>query len=860
MLNLDRIKRRFREAFGSSLNDTPDEEVLSGELPPTLSRMRECMSHYRFSDLLNHESFDPETGLFFNEASYGFSFECPPLVGASEETTRVLLGLFKQSLPTNATIQVMLYASPQVLPLMKQWALMRKPDEEHTQEAIDRLGHTPRSTNVYRRMARRRLDYLFKGRWGSLFPGQEYRVRDFRLFITVSFPGHDPSQMDIRHAISARDGVEGTLKTAGVAARQLKPRDLITLLHEILNPDMESHVRELRHYDDGALIKDQVIDRDTTYRIGAQGMTVNDVSVRSYTVQGYPQEMLLPYMGELIGDEFQDTMQVPAPFILCSNIRIPDREALRSKVQMKTARAVQSADSQMARIMPDLGAKAEEWKYISDAVEKGVDLVEVSHSVVMFTDPKNANANENKLLSMWRSKGWNLTRDSFLQVQGLLSSLPFGYDKQMAADFNALRRTRKMTEWNAVNTFPVMGEWKGTGTPRMMLMGRRGQPLMFDVFDVAQAGNMNASIVASSGSGKSFFLNEIATAYVGSGGRVWIIDVGRSYERTCELLGGQFIEFSEKAQVNINPFTFIEELDKDRMRLLKDIVSQAISSQRDLTDLEGSWVEQSINAAWEAKGRKATMTDIAHHLLTGIKDARAHDLGDMLYPYTKHGMYADYFEGDANLDFKSNFVVLELEELKSRKDLQAVVLLIIMLQIQEAMYLDSNDSAKRQQPKVCIIDEAWDLMSGGKAADFIETGYRRARKYGGSFMTATQGVNDYFKNAASQAAWENADWMFLLRQKEESIDDLKASGRFKVEGYTERLLRSIKTQQGQYSEIFVKSPMGSAIGRLIADPFTEFMYSTKAEDVAAINRYRDQGVDLADAIEIVVDQKRGKQQ
>ena len=47
----------------------------------------------------------------------------------------------------------------------------------------------------------------------------------------------------------------------------------------------------------------------------------------------------------------------------------------------------------------------------------------------------------------------------------------------------------------------------------------------------------------------------------------------------------------------------------------------------------------------------------------------------MLYPYTKHGMYGKFFEGPCTLNINNNFIVLELEELKQKKDLQKIVLI-----------------------------------------------------------------------------------------------------------------------------------------------------------------------------------------
>ncbi len=212
-------------------------------------------------------------------------------------------------------------------------------------------------------------------------------------------------------------------------------------------------------------------------------------------------------------------------------------------------------------------------------------------------------------------------------------------------------------------------------------------------------------------------------------------------------------------------------------------------------------------------------------------------------------MYASYFEGEANIQFHKNFVVLELEELKSKKDLQAVVMQLMMYRITQEMYLD------RSKRKLVIIDEAWDLMGGGSSASFIEAGYRRARKYGGAFGTITQSVEDYYKNDATKAAIQNADWLFLLRQKPESIDRLGKEGKLHVDEWMKRQLSSVTTEHGNFSEIFVHGPMGSGVGRLILDPFSMLHYPTRAEDFQAIKSLPAQGMSVIDAIETLL-QKR----
>ncbi|EKE09413.1 MAG: hypothetical protein ACD_16C00185G0001 [uncultured bacterium] len=64
----------------------------------------------------------------------------------------------------------------------------------------------------------------------------------------------------------------------------------------------------------------------------------------------------------------------------------------------------------------------------------------------------------------------------------------------------------------------------------------------------------------------------------------------------------------------------------------------------------------------------------------------------------------------------------------------------------------------------------------------------------------------------------------------------------------ERTLRSLRTEQGQYAEIMIKGPKGFAVGRLLLDPFSKVLYSTKADEFAAVQTLVDQGFSLKEAI------------
>lgn len=835
--SLNGIKQYLGQALGLSSN--------APYAPVPVRMLRQLNEHARIFSLLPYLSYSEEEGLFQTDDGIGFCLEVVPQTGANDDMSRVLTGLFA-SCPVGAGVQIQLYAGNNITELMHSYRAQRIDDE---------AGEDP---NIFHDLARRRSEFYINGSKQPIFPQMSYLLRDFRIALSVSLPGSLYERDKVDNAIMLRDGMLATLKSANFTARVWAAEDLIQWTSRIINLHRYQDYESARWtpYDPGKEIRHQIVDYDALLRVEKQGLLFGDaadydqVEARFYSVRSYPPKFALWSMRNLLGDYFQAALQYTCPFVITLGVHILDFEKTKAMAQMKSARATTNASSPMAHFLPELQEKKADWDIVMQSLGEGNNMVSLYHQLMLIAPPNRISQAEQAAKAIWRSRSFELTNDTYMQVQALIGSLPMTLSRDFYADLKKAGRVSTKTADNAVALAPLLAEWQGTATPVLTLFGRLGQAMALDVFDNT-TGNYNCAIAGVSGTGKSVLLNELALSYRATGAKVWIIDVGRSYEKSCKNLGGEFIEFTSEHDICMNPFTHVEDLEEE-MDMLKPLIGQMASPSRPLNDYEKTCIEKAIRNVYRAKGRAMTITDVADYLLngdseeTGQADPRTRDLGQMLYPYTAEGQYGRYFEGPATIDFDNDFTVLELEELKSKKDLQSVVLLIMMYRITQEMYLS------RDRKKVVIIDEAWDLMGGGSTAEFIESGYRRARKYKGSFMTATQAWDDYYKNPAATAALQNSDWTFMLRQKKESIDMLEETKRIAVDEYVKRVLHSIKTEHGKYSEIFINSQMGSGVGRLIVDPFHLLLFSSSADDFNAINAKVHSGMKMNEAIEAVL--------
>ena len=806
-----------------------------GASSATLALANEFLESHSLSEILPYRCFDPNTQIFHNLSSLGFVIETLPLIGCGEDIPRQLTGLFQHSLPLGSNLQCLLIASPRIGPWLKGWEGARRDKSDILQE-----------------LAKERCAYL-----RDLAAGKG--VRTFRLLISYSESLAGLPSMDA--ILALREQFLTTLKGWGLPTRVWNAEDLLRGLDELLNPIADGGGGSPRR---GAPLRDeslallwnpheslsnQLMSPSTRMCVEPSQMMFGDEGtgtlLRLYTPRVFPQRWHLGAMNLLIGDPFDEFLRLSCGFFISYGVHICHEKTLKTRMLAKCGNVEKQAASPIAKYVPSLKKEEQEWRYVREKFEEGQRFVRTRYQVGLMAGVDQMAREEQTLFNLYRSQRWELALDKYLQLPSFLSCLPMTWGEGAATDSKKFQKMKTTLSHEPANLMPLQGEWQGTKSPGMMLAGRRGQLFYWSPFDNNE-GNYNTCVVGRSGSGKSVFMQELMTSMLGIGGRVFVLDVGRSFEKTVKLLGGTYVEFSPNSPICINPFSSISASDpeaaSDALAMLKPILSLMAAPKEGTRDIEDTYLEQAIQAAWNEKQNTATITDVAQFLLAH-HDAVAISLGERLYPYTEKGSYGRFFNGPANIDLSDNLVVVELEELKERKDLQSVIVQMVILQIANSVYLGD-----RKTPSCLILDEAWDMLRGKQSGVFIETAARRLRKYYGGLIVGTQSINDFYATPGAQAAFDNSDWMCLLSQKDESIELLKNSKRLVMDPAMERTLRSLRTEQGKYAEIMIKGPKGFAVGRLFLDGFSKILYSTKADEFAAVEHLVAQGLSLKDAI------------
>ncbi|WP_312126701.1 type IV secretion system protein TraC [Pseudomonas sp.] len=789
----------------------------------------------RASQLSPVIAYDEETEYFFNnDGTIGVGFLCRPLPGVDERQQASINNMLNQPFPNDTIISFMMFLSPEVQAPLNSMKRLR-----------DKFTHPLHSEIINSRVEffrqHTREPLIARGNKGVFNNGV---IHDQKLVITIKIPIRErlPSTKELEELFAAAEKLESSLNTIGFGPRKMNADQLKRILNTLLNWGERSGWRLGEDsWDETSPINEQVFDYETDVEVKKTHLRLGDTYAKVLSAKRLPNYFFFGDAIGYVGDLSGQGQSIKENYAICCNVYYPNAQKQKKNLDRKRTLTVNQAFGPLLKIVPVLGEKKESFDTLEKSMSAGNRGLRMNYCAVIFAPTlKRVESAAAAMQDIWAESKFTMMQDKFIQLPMLINSLPFGADHKAVIELN---RYKTLTSEHATVLLPLFGEWKGTGTPHVGLVSRNGQFMSLSLHDSET--NKNGVIAAESGSGKSFFANELLTAYMSEGAQVWVIDAGKSYEKLCETLEGSYVQFGESSTICLNPFDIVVDYFDDEDALVAQVMAMA-SPKGNLEEFQIAETRRLMAGIWRQKGNAMLVDDIAEACLAH-HDQRVKDVGSQLYVFTKDGSYGKYFHGKNNMRFTNQFTVLELDELQGRTHLRQIVLLQLIYQIQQSVY-----HGDRNVKKIVFIDEAWDLLKEGDISKFMEHAYRKFRKYQGSMLIATQSINDLYDNPVGRAIAENSAFMFLLGQTNETIESVKLSGRLTLSDGGFSLLKTVHTVAGVYSEIFIRSKAGIGVGRLIVGPFQKLLYSTDPNDVGQIDRYRAMGLGVSDAIYAVL--------
>jgi len=781
---------------------------------------------------------EDENVFLMDDNTIGVGFHCQPLSGADERIQERMNGLITTEVPADTMLQFILFRSPDISDQMMSMISQREGYRDKLfQEIIkSKKGFFEHYTSEPIRT--------------TCLKGGEYelsQVQDLKSIVIIKMPIKNelPSESESEKITLLATTFKSSLESIGLHPVKMTADSYIRLMSSMLNWDENAAWKNSSmKWEKDKPICEQVFDFNTAIDVSSEGIQLGKKHVKVLSAKKLPESFYFGDAISYVGDLSAAGAAIKSNFMVVTNILLPNPESLKSKIETKRQFTIKQAHGPLLKFVPILADKKNDFDLMYESLKEGAKPVKLSYSIILFNNSaEEVLADSSRCTAMWRDLHFQMMEDKYVALPMFINCLPLCCDKKAVTD---LFRYKTVATNHAAVLVPVFGEWKGTGTFDTPLMSRNGQVMSLSVFDSHT--NKNFFIAAESGSGKSFLTNELIQSYLSEGAQVWVIDAGKSYKGLCEILNGDFMTFDSNANICINPFSMIDDWEDDEDTVFAIIVAMA-SEKGSLSEIQTSSLKQIVNEAWMDKGKEVTVDDLSKMCLCS-SDQRVKDLGQQMYSFTSQGSYGKYFMGANNIDFTNRFTVLELDELQGRRHLRQVVLLQMISQIQHAMFL--GDKGRK---KVVVIDEAWDLLKDGEVGAFMESQYRKARKYGGSIGICTQSINDLYANPVGQAIAENSASMFLLGQKAETIDSVKRDGHLCMPPWAFNQLHTVHTVIGAYSEIFIKNHGQMGIGRLVVNEFQKLLFSTSPEDTADIAMYQSQGQGIVEAIHNVLNDR-----
>lgn len=790
----------------------------------------------KLSDFLPWLCYSEDNRSFLNtDNTIGYAWECTPVSYAGLTEVKALESILNVDLPKVSVMQFILFADPNVESFVNEYRRNKKREDKLVKKNVDQYA-----------------SFLHDGSNG-VQNLHGIPTRNFRLWVTLK----SEEQISEDHIAIIEEG----LKAAHLGPVRWSGEDLVSAMRGIFNG---IRTTQPGNFDTTVPLRKQIIDASTVVDFDDQVKIGNTfarcITPKSLRANGKIDPLVTNMLAGGIMGVMEDTKQITTPFLWTMNVIFDD---VKSDIgYMASLTMMQRAGGSFAK---KIAKRVEEYGWALEKADTGAFVRVIPSMWIFASNEQELRESVSRTKGIWRSHEFIMQEETALSRVMFILSLPFGL-YTTGYNIKTLDRDFPLPAATAARFLPVQGDYRGASRPVLAYVGRKGQLIGVDVFD-KRSNNHNFVVSAQSGSGKSFSLGNLCNSYYAAGELVRIVDLGYSYKKLCSTCNGRFMDFGEE-RVVINPFFCStddkEDIDKNLM-VAANIVGQMAYSASGAALHETEWSLIKAGSRWAVKsghiedGIDAVanylkhfpkyVEDVNEHKDLDFAVSRARELAFNLADFKSDGVYGRFFNGKNSFDISSDeFVVLELEKLRTQKELFSVVVMQVMNSVTQDLYL--SDRSRR---RFILFEEAASFLKENGQKDLsrlgniVEEGYRRARKYSGSFGVVLQSMLDLLSfGPIGQVIYANAAYKFYLEGLEYASAVEK--GVLDFQGLALDLLVSVKNSKPRYSELFLDTPFGAGVARLAVDKWTYWVNTSDGDEVAKYDRLLAEGYTPHDAL------------
>lgn len=650
------------------------------------------------------------------------------------------------------------------------------------------------------------------------------------------------------------DTLVSTFQGAGLECVSLDKKQILSNVYEFLNPkrSQSESLPQVKTPSESDLPQEILEDADwLSAQSPREQLAFGDLLLgfEQFTLDShYHRVVTLKTLPEVtVAGQLAHFLRMPFHYDLILSLEVPSQATEMTKLQQKRKMAHSLATTQAGRAS-DLESESKlnsTEELIRELLNTGQRIYAVQLSLVLRAPAtpegnKLLNRKVREVLSRFRAlqgaEGLEETVGAWKITKGNLPAAPL-----------ALERARKMKTNNLADFLPVYGPREGDSDPVVIFRNRLNGLVSYNGFDPGLP-NYNILCTGSSGAGKSFLNNAILMQELARPLRTYIIDIGGSYKKLTEALGGQYLEINLSDKYRINPFDLPnpkEEPSNQKLKSLLACIESMVSEDEKakLPKLDRALLERAIIELYKSrrvKGEVPYLTDLAKYLSAFEEDSMK-AVSKMLYLWTGERPYGRLLDGPGSLRTDAMICTFDLKGLSAYPDLQSVMILIltdfILTQVE-------ND---RSTKKRIILDEAWELLKSNAAASFMEYCARTLRKTGSGITFITQGVEEIVASPIGPAILNNTATKFVMLQRGDS--EILANA-LKLNSQELALINSLEQRKGQFSEGFMIEGDHRQVVRIFPSPFEYWLSTSDASDNKYLAELQAKGMTLVEAIQL----------